>query len=292
MIKDNLFSIIILTFNEEIHIERCLINASLLSKNIFVVDSNSSDRTVEIAKKYTNNIYQGNFESFSSKLNWSIKNLPISSKWTIRLDADEIFCHNFIENVNDLIEYQPSNISGIFVRRQLWFLNRWMKHGAMYPIYSLRIWKTDLAFCEDRLLDEHMILKEGFSIKSNLDIIDNPKISIYLWIQKHNKYSDTEVLNLINELNCSKQIKASLFSTKQNETSRYLKDQVYYRMPLFIRPILYFLYRYIIKFGFLDGKEGFIWHILHGFWYRLLIDIKIYELRKKTNENFNNNSII
>lgn len=281
MIIDNSVSIIILTFNEEIHIERCLRNAALLSNNIFVVDSYSTDRTVEIAKQFTENIYQGDFKSFSSKLNWAIENLPISSKWTIRLDADEIFCSNFFENIKSLIVGQPNNVTGIFVRRQIWFLNRWMRHGAMYPIYSLRIWRTGLVSCEDRLLDEHMILKEGVSIMSKLDIIDNPKISINLWIQKHNKYSDSEVLNLFYKTDSSDKIKASLFGSKQNETSRYLKDQVYYKMPLFIRPMIYFFYRYIVKLGFLDGKEGFIWNILHGFWYRLLIDIKIYELSKK-----------
>jgi len=292
MINDNLFSIIILTFNEEIHIERCIRNASLVSNNIFVIDSYSTDRTVEIAKKYTKNIYYGKFESFSSKLNWAIANLPISSKWTIRLDADEIFCQNFIENVCSIVESQQQSVTGIYVRRQLWFLNKWMRHGAMYPIYSLRIWRTGLVLCENRLLDEHMILKEGISILSKLDIIDNPKISINLWIQKHNKYSDTEVMNLLLDASSSEEIKPSLFRGKQNETSRYLKNKVYYKMPLFIRAIMYFLYRYIFKLGFLDGKEGFIWHILHGFWYRLLIDIKIFELQKTTNENFNNNGRI
>src|ERR1035437_2282213 len=195
---NDMFSVIILTFNEEIHIERCLKNAALISKNIFVVDSYSSDKTIEIAKRFTNNIYQGSFVSFSSKLNWAIENLPISTPWTVRLDADEIFCDNFIEKIESLTEIQPNDVTGIYVRRQLWFLNRWMKHGSMYPVFSLRIWKTSCISCEDRLLDEHMILKNGISITSELDIIDNPKISIKTWIQKHNGYSDSEVINLLN----------------------------------------------------------------------------------------------
>ena len=274
-------SIILLTFNEEIHIERCLKNIYKISNNIFIVDSYSSDRTIEIAKQYTKNIYQGNFESLSSKLNWAIENLPISTKWTVRLDADEIFAENFIEKINTLINSQSSNITGIYVRRQLWFLNRWMKHGSMYPIHSLRIWKTGRVSCEHRLLDEHMILKEGKSIFSKIDIIDNPKISLRTWIEKHNRYSDLEVLNLSNCTNHSNSIKAKLLSTKQDENKRFLKDQVYYKLPLFIRPFIYFFYCYIIRLGFLDKTEGFIWNILHAFWYRFLIDVKIYELRKK-----------
>ncbi|MFA5329310.1 MAG: glycosyltransferase family 2 protein [Prolixibacteraceae bacterium] len=281
--RDNkhLISVIILTLNEEIHIERCLKNASLLSTNVFIVDSNSSDKTVALAKQYTNNIFQGNFDSFSSKLNWAIENLPITTPWTIRLDADEIFTDKFLEKVNSVIESQLPEVSGIYVRRQLWFLNRWMKHGDMYPTYSLRIWKSGSVSCENRLLDEHMILKEGISINSELDIIDNPKTSIRIWIEKHNKYSELEVLSQLNsKSNLAPEIKTKLISKKQEESKRFFKDRVYYKLPLFIRPFLYFFYRYFLKLGFLDGKEGFIWNVLHAFWYRFLIDVKIYESRK------------
>jgi glycosyltransferase involved in cell wall biosynthesis len=277
----NALSIIVLTYNEEIHIERCLKSASLISNNIYVVDSYSTDKTIEIAKKFTPNIFQGYFGSFSSKLNWAIENLPISTTWTIRLDADELFSQDFIESIYPLIDSQPSNISGIYVRRQLWFLNRWIKYGSMYPIYSLRVWKTGYVFCENRLLDEHMILKDGLSINSKIDVIDNPLISLKSWIDKHNKYSDSEVQNYLMISNESDIIKGTLISSKQEERKRYLKDNFYYKLPLFIRPFFYFVYRYIIRFGFLDGKEGLIWNILHGFWYRFLIDSKIYESRNK-----------
>lgn len=275
-----LLSVIILTLNEQIHIERCLKNVSLISKNIYIVDSYSIDNTIEIAKRYTQNIFQGNFESFSSKLNWAIENLPITTPWTIRLDADEIFTDDFIENINSFIEIQPAQVTGIYVRRQLWFLNRWMKYGAMYPTYSLRIWQTGSVSCENRLLDEHIILKMGIPTTSKLDIIDNPRISIKIWIEKHNRYSDSEVSSHINNINDTAKIKGTFLSTKQEENKRFLKDQVYYKLPLFIRPFLYFFYRYILRFGFLDGKEGLIWNVLHGFWYRFLIDAKLYEARK------------
>lgn len=278
----NLFSLIILTFNEEIHIERCLKNASLISNNIFIVDSYSTDNTIALAKQCTRNIFQGNFDSFSSKLNWAIENLPITTPWTIRLDADEIFTDDLIEKVNTLIDSQPPQVYGIYVRRQLWFLNRWMRHGDMYPTYSLRIWRTGGVSCENRLLDEHMILKEGNSIISNFDIIDNPKISIRTWIEKHNKYSDLEMRSQLNsETKISTKINTKLISKKQEERKRYFKDRVYYKLPLFIRPFIYFFYRYFLKLGFLDGKEGFIWNVLHAFWYRFLIDVKIYESRRK-----------
>lgn len=279
--NSNVLSVIVLTFNEEIHIERCLKNATLISKNIYIIDSYSTDKTVEIAKKYTSNIFQGYFDSFSSKLNWAMENLPISSTWTIRLDADEIFSQDFIENIYPLIDLQTLNVSGIYIRRQLWFLNRWIKYGSMYPIYSLRIWKTGHVFCENRQLDEHIILNKGISIISKMDIIDNPLISLKSWIDKHNKYSDLEVQNYLMSNDESINIKGNLISSKQEERKRFLKDNLYYKFPLFIRPFFYFLYRYIFRLGFLDGREGLIWNILHGFWYRFLIDSKIYESRKK-----------
>jgi len=283
MNNNNLFSIIILTFNEEIHIKRCLESAILLTSNIYIVDSYSTDNTAEISKKYTSNIFQGDFVSFSSKLNWAIENLPIKTPWTVRLDADEVFTDSFIRDITSVIKFQLSDINGIYVRRQLWFLNKWMKHGDMYPTYSLRIWRTGMASCENRLIDEHMILKEGNSIVSKLDIIDNPRTSIKKWIEKHNKYSDLEVQSQFNSMSdLDSGIKKKLFSNKQEERKRYLTDRFYYKLPLFLRPFLYFFYRYVIRLGFLDGREGLIWNVLHAFFYRFLIDVKIYEMKKES----------
>jgi glycosyltransferase involved in cell wall biosynthesis len=276
---DKNLSIIVLTYNEEIHIKRCLENISGFCKNIYIVDSFSTDKTIEIAKEYTDKIYSGNFTSFSEKLNWAIDNLPIETTWSMRLDADEIITDSFKNNIYERLEEAVSDIQGIYVRRQLWFMNRWMKHGDMYPTYSMRIWKTGEVKCENRLLDEHMILNGGKSLTVDLDIIDNPLTSIADWITKHNKYSDLEVKNYLSRLKGTN-IKPNLFG-KQEERRRWLKERLFYKMPLFVRPFFYFGYRYFIKFGFLDGKEGFIWHILHGFWYRFLVDTKIYETKKK-----------
>jgi len=276
--NDNL-SIIILTYNEEVHIKRSLESALSVTKNVYIVDSYSTDKTIEIAKMYTENIFFGNFSNFSEKLNWAINNLPIETKWSMRLDADEILTDDFKNNISIELESIDTNIYGIYVRRQLWFMNRWMKYGDMYPTYSMRIWKTKEVYCENRLLDEHMILKEGKSVKLNLDIIDNPLTSISDWITKHNKYSTLEMISHF-ENKSSYEIKEKLFGS-QVERKRWLKNVVFYKMPLFIRPFMYFIYRYIIRLGFLDGKEGFIWHVLHGFWYRFLVDVKVYEIEKK-----------
>lgn len=274
-------SVIILTRNEEIHIERCLKNALLLTANIFLVDSYSTDKTIEIARKYTSNIFQNNFDSFSSKLNWAIENLPIKTSWTIRLDADELFSHKLLNELNSFVELQSSEVSGIYIKRQLWFLNKWMKHGGMYPIYQLRVWRSGSVSCENRFLDEHMLLNDGVSIKSNFDIIDKPMTSIKVWIEKHNQYSDLEILSINDVAENTNNMKVSINSTKQEEVKRFMKNNIYYKLPLFIRPFIYFVFRYFIKLGFLDGIEGLIWHLLHGFYFRFIIDVKIYEVKKK-----------
>lgn len=274
-------SIIILTYNEEIHIKRCLESVSKISDNIsiFIIDSNSTDNTLRIAKEYTDKIYQFDFTSFSEKLNWAINNLPIQTKWTMRIDADEILTNKFVQNINKSLKEMSSDVCGVYLRRQLWFMNRWIKYGGMYPTYSMRIWKTKQVLCENRLLDEHMILRQGNSATLNLDIIDNPLTSIGNWINKHNNYSALEMLSYF-ENKASSMIEPKLFGN-QVERKRWLKNILFYSLPSFVRPFIYFLYRYIIRFGFMDGKEGFIWHVLHGFWYRFLVDVKVYEIEKK-----------
>jgi|APSaa5957512535_1039671.scaffolds.fasta_scaffold15970_3 glycosyltransferase involved in cell wall biosynthesis len=279
----NNLSIIILTRNEEVHIKRCLESVKGFCKDVFIVDSNSTDKTMDIAKKYTANISTGDFNTFSEKLNWAIENLPIKTTWSMRLDADEILTDGFKKEIHSSLGGLSNKINGVYLRRQLWFMNRWMRYGGMYPIYSMRIWRTKEAFCEDRALDEHMLLKRGESIKFNLDIIDNPLSLINKWVDKHNEYSDLEVISYFDN-DKSKIIWLKLFDN-QEARKRWLKNIFYRKIPLFIRPFMYFFYRYIFCLGFLDGKKGFIWHVLHAFYYRFLIDVKIYETIEKSTKS-------
>lgn len=280
MIFSTNLSIIILTYNEEIHIKRSLESALSVTKNVYIVDSYSTDKTIEIAKIYTENIFFGDFSNFSEKLNWAINNLPIETKWSMRLDADEILTDDFKNNISIELESIDTNVYGIYVRRQLWFMNKWMRYGDMYPTYSMRLWKTKEVICENRLLDEHMILKQGNSATLNLDIIDHPLTSISDWIIKHNKYSTLEMISYFkNKIDIA--VAPKLFGN-QEERKRWLKNKLFYKFPLFLRPLFYFTYRYVIKLGFLDGLIGLIWHVLHGFWYRFLVDVKVYEIEQKS----------
>jgi len=181
-------------------------------------------------------------------------------------------------------------VSGLRMRRKVFFLGRWIKHGGYYPIWLLRIWRKGKANYEERWMDEHTKIKEGEILSLKNDIVDDNNKSLHWWIGKHNAYATREAIDILNlkyNFSGNDSLGGALFKSQEQE-KRWLKERVYLRMPLFIRAFLYFIYRYFIQFGFLDGREGLIWHFLQGFWYRFLIDAKIYEIYKKSGKDKNN----
>ncbi len=280
-------SIIILTFNEEINIERCLIEARKLTKNIFIIDSYSTDKTLEICKKYTQKIYQNTFINQAIQLNWALGNIDLTTEWILRLDADEYFLPELINEVKYGLDNLDDDINGIFFKRRVYFMDKWIKHGGYYPTLILRLWRNKKAICEERWMDEHMKLLEGRSITFKNDFVDDNKKNLHWWISKHNNYAAREAIEQLNikynfldyEL-----IKPNIFGA-QEQRKKWLKEKFYNVFPLGVKPFMYFIYRYVFKGGFLDGFRGFLFHILQGFWYRFLVDAKVYELEKKSKEN-------
>lgn len=276
-----LVSVLILTRNEELHIARCLDHAFMLSSVVYVLDSNSSDRTQEIARSKGAVVLNGDFESFSDKLNWGLENIEFTTPWVMRLDADEVLEKDFIGKVRPFLAALDLDTVGVYVRRQLWFMGKWIKHGGMYPTYSMRLWRPGTVVCETRRLDEHMLLKRGRHTSLDVDVADIPLADLSNWISKHNGYSSLEAQAALEaESSTLELIKPDLFGTLPQRV-RWLKTKVFYRLPPFIRPCLYFFYRYVVRLGFLDGRTGLIFHFMHGLWYRMLVDAKIIELMKR-----------
>lgn len=275
-------SIIILTYNEEKNIKECLESVRDLTKDIFIVDSYSTDKTLEISKNYTNNLFQNKFTSHSSQLNWALENLPIKTEWVVRLDADERWTENGKKELVKIIE-RDSDLSGIYVKMKIFFMGKWIKHGDFYPNLFLRVFKLRDAEIESKLVDEHISVK-GKTLISDIDVIESNydrQKDISLWINKHNKYSTNEAIDFIKEKFLNKNNKSiGNLSGNKVQKKRWLKEKLYNNLPLFIRPLLYYFYRYFIKLGFLDGIEGFIFHYLQGLWYRFLVDVKIFQLLK------------
>ena len=279
-------SIIVLTYNEELNLEKCLQEAKKLSNDIVIVDSYSTDKTLEIARKYGCRIYQHKFINQAKQLNWALKNIEFR-EWILRLDADEYFLPELVEEMKEKLDNLDKNITGIFFKRRVYFMDKWIKHGGYYPTLLLRCWRNGKAVCEERWMDEHMKLLEGKSITFKNDFVDDNKKNLHWWINKHNNYATREAIEQLNSkynFLYYESVKADIFGT-QEQRKKWLKEKIYNILPLGFKPFIYFIYRYIIRLGFLDGFRGFLFHVLQGFWYRFLVDAKVYEIEKKAKES-------
>lgn len=276
-------SVIILTFNEEIHIRRCLENIHSFVKDIFLIDSYSTDKTIQIASEYEKvTILQNKWENNHAKqFNWGLEHAPIQTKWVLRLDADEYLLSELINELSDKLSSLPDDVSGIVFKRRHYFLDKWMKRG-IYPVYLLRMFRYGKAICEQRLMDEHIQLLEGISVDFDGDFVDHNLNNLSWFCIKHVNYAIREAADLLN-------IELGLWEESQTDQQKALVEQAkhkreikhrYIRLPLFWRAFLYFCYRYFLKGGCLDGKEGFLWHFLQGWWYRTLVDAKIFEIKR------------
>ncbi len=276
---------IIMTLNEQINLPDCLASIKDHVDDIIVVDSFSSDATLEIANKYTAKIYQNKFLNHSKQFIWALNNTEIKNEWILRLDADERWTPEGFAALRDIIENDRAD--GVYVKMKIFVMGRWIKHGGFYPNYFLRVYKRSKGSMEDRWMDEH-IRVDGRTVVSDIDVIEanyDRQKNLVLWTTKHNGYSTREAVEFLIAKHRLAEVDtvASLSGTK-TERKRWLKENVYFKVPLFVRPFLYFFYRYFLKLGFLDGIQGFIFHTLHAFWYRFLVDAKVYQIEKNARD--------
>ncbi|WP_337873316.1 glycosyltransferase family 2 protein [Ignavibacterium sp.] len=286
MTKSNFISttLIVLTYNEEKHIERCINSAKEVCSEIFIVDSFSTDNTMSIATKLGALVYQHQWLGNQAKqFNWGLENLPIKTEWVLRLDADEYLTPELVSEINQKLPELSEDITGVILKRRVYFMNRWIKHGSYYPTYLLRLWRFGSGKYEERWMDEHVKLDKGKTITFENDFVDDNLNNLTWWINKHNTYATREAIDLLNikyKFSSVDGLIAELFET-QDKRKRWFKEKLYIRIPPFIRPFFYFIYRYFFKLGFLDGVPGLIWHFLQGFWYRFLVDSKIYDIERR-----------
>ena len=272
----NSISVIILTYNEELNIEKGLKNLTGWADKIFIVDSYSTDATLEITKKYGVEIVQHAFINQAEQFNWALDNLNIDSEWILRLDADEYLTENLKIEIKNMLAKVQKEVGGFYIKRRVYFMGKWIKHGGYYPTWILRLFRTGKGRSEQREMDEHIILLEGKAENLKNDFVDYNRKDLKFWIDKHNLFSSREAGQILNS-NLAGDEKAEKIGGPV-AFRRKLKN-MYLKFPLFLRPLFYFIYRYIFRLGFLDGKEGLIFHFLQGFWYRFLIDAKIFEAR-------------
>lgn len=273
-------SAIILTFNEEQHIKRCLENVIQFAKKVYVIDSFSTDNTVAIAESMGAIVVQHKWPGNQAKqFNWALQNIEIDTEWIFRLDADEYLLPELIEELHTRVPAFDENITGITFKRRHIFLGCWMKRGT-YPVMILRMFRTGKAVCEQRLMDEHIELLQGESVTFENDFVDHNLNNLSWWAQKHVGYAVREAAELLDvEYNITGADSGARHLSPATLKKRNLKLK-YAKQPLFWRSFAYFCYRYFFKMAFLEGKEGFIWTFMQGWWYRTLVDAKIFEIKK------------
>lgn len=268
---------IIMTKNEADNIEKCIKSVKQVAKRVVVVDSFSNDNTVDIAKKNGAEVFFHEFLNHSKQFNWAVENIHIETEWIMKIDADEELTSELITEIQNRLDQIPKDVNGIVLKRRIIFMGKWIKHGGVYPTYLLRIFRHQFGYSEMKEMDEHLTIMNGKTITLENDFLDYNNKKLSWWIDKHNWYSDKELKDYqINVLGKTKK-KIVGISSQQASTKRFIKNYGYYSMPLFIRAHLYYIYRYYFRLGFLDGKEGKIFHFLQAYWYRFLIDAKIYE---------------
>lgn len=274
-------TVVILTFNEERNIERCLDSLDGFTDDIVIVDSASTDNTLKICDAHDCRIYEHAFVNQALQFNWALDHVPLDRPWILRLDADEVLPFRLKEELNELVKTGDRDITGIYLNRRMYFMNRWLKHGGIYPHHILRLFRRGMARYEEKT-EEHLILTSGRAISAEHDFLeDNRQNHLKYWLRKHDDLSDGEIHDtLLETQDPENDLRPSLFGSKVERT-RWFKTRVYARSPLFLRAFGYCVYRYLFRLGFLDGVPGLIFHVLQAFWYRFYIDARIYEERSR-----------
>lgn len=269
---------IILTKNEETNIAICIKSIEKLAKRILVIDSFSTDGTVEIAKKLGAEVHQHKFENYSRQFHYGLHQFDIQTKWVLRIDADESLTPKAIAEIEDICnENMETDINGIILRFEVIFMGKKLNHGGIYPFRKLLVFKYGIGEIENRNMDEHIVLTKGRTIMAKEDCCHREYKGLTFWINKHNWYASREAADYFEDIH-KKEVNEKL--DLRARAKRAIKFNIYYKLPIGMRAYLYYIYRYYFKLGFLDGKEGKIFCFLHAYWYRYLVDAKIYEAKK------------
>jgi len=273
-------TVVILTKNEERHIARALGCVALIADRCVVVDSGSTDRTVEIATSQGARVLTHPFITQAQQFNWALDQLPNDTEWVLRLDADEFLTQALLAEIREGLAALPAETQGVYVSRRMHFLGRRIAWGGVFPVRVLRLFRHGHGHCENRWMDEHIIV-DGDTAEFSGEIIDDNLNSLTWWTEKHNSYASREVVDILNQEYgfMPQETVASLSGGQQAAVKRWIKEHVYARLPGGLRAFAYFFYRYVIRLGFLDGKEGTAFHVLQGFWYRYLVDMKLLEVK-------------
>lgn len=275
-------TVIILTMNEEKNIVRSVSSVRKIAKRILCIDSGSTDRTTELATLNGAEVVEHSpFINYATQFNWALDNNNIDTTWVLRLDADEQITPELSKEIEEaLTKHANDDVNGFEVRCRIYFMGKWIKHGGTYPLIIPRLFRYGFGRVEMRKMDEHTMI-DGKILCLKNDLIHYDFKGLYEWIDKHNKYSARECQDYFERLQLNDMQIQGKLTGSQRQRKRFLKNGVYYKLPQFWRAWFYYIYRYYIRMGFLDGSEGKIFCFLQAYWYRFLVDAKIYEKNKE-----------
>ena len=278
-----LLTVVILTFNEERHLARALASVAPFAARVFLVDSQSTDRTVAIAEAQGATVLQHRFVNQARQFQWALDNAPIETPWVMRLDADEVVSPELAAEIAARLPGLPASVAGVNLRRRHIWMGRWVRHGGRYPLELTRIWRRGQGRVEDRWMDEHIWVTGGSTVTFQHDFADENLNDLSYFIDKHNRYATREAIEIINQ-------RRGLFgrdngvtaagTSWQTASKRWIKEKIYNRVPFTISAPAYFAWRYIFQLGFLDGRSGLVYHALQGGWYRFLVGAKVLEYER------------
>ncbi|MCG3267016.1 glycosyltransferase family 2 protein [Yoonia sp. I 8.24] len=270
-------TVIILTKDESLHITRAIASVQAIATQIIVVDSGSSDDTVMLARDAGATVLHHPWINYATQFNWALQHISDAPGWVLRLDADEVVSPELAAQISAGLP----EVNGIYVRRSMCFMGQPVRWGGVFPIQVLRLFRTGAGHCENRWMDEHIVVTGPKAALSGMIIDDNHK-SLDWWVAKHNAYASREVVDILNRTHrfMPQENIGGLRGRQQAAVKRWIKDQIYARLPGGLRAGLYFFYRYILRLGFLDGRQARAFHVLQGFWYRYLVDAKLAEIRR------------
>lgn len=277
---------VILTFNEEQHLARCIASVQAVATDVVVVDCSSTDATLDIARAHGARVLQHAWVNHAAQFNWALTQLGADTEWVLRIDADEVLTPALIEEIRTRLPGIGPEIDGVYWGRRMTFQGRLIRHGGVFPVRVLRLFRHGRGQCENRWMDEH-IKVAGPTADFAGEMIDDNLNSLTWWTDKHNRYASREAVDLLNlEYRfMPHDTVASLRGGKQAGVKRWLKERVYARLPGGFRAFAYFFYRYVLRLGFLDGQAGTAFHFLQGFWYRYLVDAKVVEVKRYMREH-------
>ena len=268
---------IILTKNEASNIGLCIQSIKGFAKRVVVIDSGSDDETVDIANSLGAEVFFHPFENYSKQFNWGIDNTGITTKWILRLDADERFTPALCSELSkEMTEHDADDINGFVLEADLYFLNKRIKFGGSHK-KKLMVFKTGIGRIEERKMDEHTILSCGFAkeIKSRFLHYDFKDLTTY--VKKLNWYATREMQDYFEDrFGSNEKFNASskeIISTRK-------KKSTYYKFPPFFRCWLNYFYNLIFKGYLFSGRQGMMYAFLYHFYYRWLVDAKIYEQKQ------------